>query len=643
MGLLLAGLNVFKARKLLQLAPYESASVDSGQGHSAVQVFGQDLTERARLGTLDPVVGRDAELEHLVHILSRRTKNNPVLLGAPGVGKTAIVEGLALRIATQDVPPEIAHTRIVTLDLGLMVAGSQHQGAFEARLKALMREVADSPHIILFIDELHTLLGAGGSPGGVSAANLIKAALARGEFRCIGATTLDEYRTSIESDGALARRFQPILVEPPSLETSVAMLQGLKGRYAAHHHVHIPDTTVAHAVKLAARYLPDHALPDTAVDVLDEASVLASLRHHRPRRDGVLPPRDNSVGEDDVAAVVSRMTRIPLTRIAAAESRQLLSLSTDLHQRVVGQDDAVEAVSRAMRRSRVGLRDLRRPIGTFLFLGPTGVGKTELARALAAQLFGDDDALIRLDMSEYMERLSVSRLVGAPPGYVGYDEGGQLTEPVRRNPYAVVLLDEIEKAHPDVLNLLLQVMDEGHLTDSTGRKVNFKNVVLIMTSNVASEDLANATSMGFQANPVSQTAATPHARVFQEVKRAFAPEFLNRIDDLVLFHPLQPHHLSQILGQMLAQVQTHITEQSGITVDIDLDALTWLAQQGSDPAYGARPLRRAIRRYVEDPLAEAILRGDCHPGDTVHIQCADDGLTLVPHPHVAAFELSCVR
>jgi ATP-dependent Clp protease ATP-binding subunit ClpC len=645
----------------------------------ALNQFGRDLTSLAREGKLDPVIGRENEIERVVQVLSRRKKNNPVLVGEPGVGKTAIAEGLAQRIVEGKVPESLKNKRIVTLDLAAVVAGTKYRGQFEERLKTVMNEIRESKDTIIFIDELHTIVGAGGAEGAIDASNMLKPALARGELQCIGATTLDEYRKYIEKDGALERRFQPITVDPPSLEDAITILKGLRDKYEAHHGVHITDEAVVQAVKLADRYMNDRFLPDKAIDVIDEASARARLsvstvpaeireleqkleelvkekeaairaqeyekaakmrdrekeartRLRELKKGWMEAKRDKDVEVDgeDIAAVVSVMTGIPVVKLEEEESAKLLQMEDALAKRVVGQEEAVSAVARAVRRNRVGLRDPKRPIGSFIFLGPTGVGKTELARALASFLFNDDEALIRIDMSEYMEKFSVSRLVGAPPGYVGYDEGGQLTEKVRRKPYSVVLLDEIEKAHPDVFNVLLQVLDDGLLTDSTRRKVNFKNTVIIMTSNLGARQITGSKQLGFsRADEVNQQFAQIKSTVTDELKRAFNPEFLNRVDDVIVFHPLTRAHMDEIVTILLSALQARLATQD-LKLDVSPEAVAFLVEKGFDPALGARPLKRALQRYLEDPLSEAILRGTLKASPVVRVVREGDELRFEP-------------
>jgi ATP-dependent Clp protease ATP-binding subunit ClpC len=683
------GVRLVETReKILNLLQEPATKTKEKSKTPALDEFGRDLTELAQAGKLDPVIGRESEIERVVQILCRRTKNNPVLIGEPGVGKTAIVEGLAQRIINRDVPQLLFDRRVVALDLGALVAGTKYRGQFEARMKTIMKEIVQAENIIIFIDELHTLVGAGAAEGSVDASNMLKPALSRGEIQCIGATTLDEYRKYIEKNGALERRFQTIMVDPPSIEESIEILKGLKDRYETHHHLRIPDASIEQAVKLSARYVTDRFLPDKAIDVMDEAGARVRLRRVTPpplvrelqrkindlvrvkkekiehqefekavelrdqeedirrqienlKREWEESQDENDliVNEEDIAYVVSRMTGIPLSKIEEAESRRLLNMEAELHKRLVGQDEAIAVVTRAIRRSRAGLKDPRRPVGTFIFLGPTGVGKTELARALAEFLFGDESALIRVDMSEYMERFNVSRLTGAPPGYIGYDEGGQLTEQVRRKPYSVVLLDEVEKAHPDIFHVLLQVMDDGHLTDSYGRKVDFKNVVLIMTSNLSARVIEKNTSIGFQKDDEAQAFGKLKDNVMNELKRTFNPEFLNRIDEVVMFHPLTIDHMKEIVDIMLERLNAQMAEQ-GITFEIDDNAKAWLAQQGFDPAYGARPLRRAIRRHIEDPLSEEVLRGEFGGGGVVQIKLAGEELVFISKHEDAVESLS---
>ncbi|MEE2685122.1 MAG: ATP-dependent Clp protease ATP-binding subunit [Planctomycetota bacterium] len=633
----------------------------SGKGSKsktpALDSFGRDLTELARQKTLDPVIGREREIERATQVLCRRTKNNPVLLGEAGVGKTAIVEGFAQKVVNGDIPELLAEKRIVVLDLAMMVAGTKYRGQFEERIKAVMNEVRRAKNTILFIDELHTLVGAGGAEGAIDAANVLKPALARGEIQCIGATTLDEYRKYIEKDSALARRFQEILVDPTSSDETVEILKGLRERYEEHHRVQITDDAVKAAVDLSERYITARCLPDKAIDVIDEAGArirlrtmtrppdlkdideevdrlnkekedavanqdfeeAASLRDSadklRKKKDTITrewreksQETDGVVDEDVIAEVVSKMTGIPLTRVSTEDSLKLMQMEEELHKRVVSQEAAISAVAKAVRRSRSGLKDPKRPTGCFVFAGPTGVGKTLLAKALAEFMFGDADALIHIDMSEYMEKHNVSRLIGAPPGYVGYEEGGQLTEKIRRRPYAVVLLDEIEKAHPDVFNMLLQVMEEGRLTDSFGRNVDFRNVILIMTTNAGAEAIKNESAFGFQAPDNDSSYESMKLRVNEQIERVFRPEFLNRLDDTIIFRHLTLSDLNQVVDLELAKVRKRLSER-GLQLELTDDAKQFLIKQGSNLDFGARPLRRAIENRVEDPLSEELLQG----------------------------------
>ncbi len=634
--------------------------------------FGTDLTELARQEKLDPIIGREDEMERIIQILSRRTKNNPVLIGEPGVGKTAIVEGLAQRIARSDVPEPIRRKRIVSLDLGTLVAGTKYRGQFEERLKAVVNEIKTSKEIILFIDEIHTLIGAGAAEGSLDASNMLKPALSREELQCIGTTTLADYRKYIEKDGALARRFQSILIQPPTSEHTSLILQGLREKYETYHKVKIPDQSITLAVQVAEQYLNDRFLPDKAIDVLDEAcsrrkiegyTYPASFKQLSDQIKEVNLLKEHSVQEqdferaaelrdrerqfrsklellktswrtsreracpvvtaDDVAWVASTWTGVPLTRIETAESERLRQLETDLHRRIIGQDEAIQAVAKAIRRSRTGFRNPNRPVGAFLFLGPTGVGKTELSKALAECVFGDEAALIRLDMSEYMEPFAASRLVGAPPGYIGYDDGGQLTEKVRRRPYSVILFDEIEKAHPDIFNLLLQVLDDGQLTDSMGRSVNFKQTVLIMTSNLGARLMQRAAFLGFHQQDAETSSHHLDTLIRTELRRMFLPEFLNRLDEIITFHSLSQEHIRQIVDLMIAELNNQLCKNE-MTLRLSDEARDWLMHKGYDPAYGARPLRRVIQRYIEDPLAEEVLRGRFGPQSFIDVLITDD-------------------
>ncbi len=636
--------------------------------------FGRDLTELAKEGKLDPVFGREAEIERLVQILCRRKKNNPVLIGEPGVGKTAIVEGLAQQIIDSKVPELLRGRRVITLDLASVVAGTKYRGQFEERLKTIINELRESQDAIIFIDELHTIVGAGGAEGAIDASNMLKPALARGELQCIGATTLDEYRKHIEKDGALDRRFQSVLVDPPTVEETIQILRGLRDKYEAHHRVHFSDEAIIAAARLSDRYISDRFLPDKAIDVIDEAGARARLsqstfpmelrdldkkieqiqlekesaiRSQEFERAASLRDTEKElrqqyysikkewneakstqrtyVNEDEVAYIVSRMTKIPVARIGEEETTKLLNMEDKLEEEIIGQRAAVEAIAKAIRRNRAGLRDPRRPIGTFIFLGPTGVGKTELARVLARFLFDDPDSLVRIDMSEYMEKFAVSRLVGAPPGYVGYEEGGQLTERVRRKPYSVVLLDEIEKAHPDVFNILLQVLEDGMLTDSLKRKVSFKNCVLIMTSNLGARRLRGRGGLGFTRQDDLATYDTMKNTVMEEVRKIFNPEFLNRLDELIVFRSLNEKDMEQIVHILLEQVQDRLKE-SDLSISLTRGAIELLLEKGFDPDLGARPMRRAIQRLIEDPLAEQVLRGRFKAGATIRVTKKGDVL-----------------
>ena len=641
---------------------------------SALRDFGMDLTERAQQGELDPVVGRETEIERIVQILSRRTKNNPVLIGEPGVGKTAVAEGLAQRIIAGNIPETLTGKRLISLDVGSLVAGTKFRGEFEERLKNLMQEVAEAGDVILFIDELQNIIGAGKGEGAMDAANILKPALARGDLQCIGATTLDEYRKHIEKDAALSRRFQPVMVEEPSADEAVQILRGLRDKYEAHHKVRITDEALQAAVTLSDRYISDRYLPDKAVDLMDEAASRVrihaftappDLKEQQQKLDCVLREKQEAIDhqeyeraarlrdsehqlrteidekraeweetklsgrdvvtEEDIAQVVAAWTGIPVKKMTEGESERLMRLEEILHQRVVGQDEAISAVCRAIRRARAGLQDPKRPIGSFIFLGPTGVGKTELCRALGEAMFGDENALIRLDMSEYMEKHTVSRMVGAPPGYVGYEEGGQLTEAVRRKPYSVVLFDEIEKAHPDVFNMLLQILDDGRLTDSNGRVVSFRNSIIVMTSNAGAHAINDGRVMGFGGQAMSSQYEDMKMRVLEELKRVFRPEFLNRVDETVVFHALTQEEINKIAGLMLGQMKKRLQEL-GVTLEYDQEAVALLAQAGFDEKFGARPLRRAIQRRVEDALSEELIAGRLKLGDKIKATAAENEL-----------------
>ena len=660
-----------------------AANRESDKKNKTLAEFTRDLTEAARTGKLDPVIGRDKEIQRVIQILSRRTKNNPVLIGEPGVGKTAIAEGLAERIVSGDVPEELLDKKLLSLDLSGMVAGTKYRGEFEERIKNTLAEVKKAGNVILFIDELHTIVGAGSAEGAVDAANIIKPALGRGEIRVIGATTLNEYRKYIEKDAALERRFQPVTVGEPTPEATLEILKGLRDKYEAHHKLTITDEALEAAVQLSKRYIGDRFLPDKAIDLMDEAASqvrmtaeasspdLKALEEkiaalHREKSEAVTAQdfekaaqlrdieknyqeqveieRDNwrkqmaqnrgSVTADDVAKVVAGWTGIPVTRLTEDESMRLLKLEEKLHQRVVGQDEAVNAVAKAIRRSRVGLKDPKRPIGSFLFLGPTGVGKTELCKTLAEAMFGDENAMVRIDMSEYMEKHTVSRLVGSPPGYVGHEEGGQLTEKVRRKPYSVVLFDEIEKAHEDVWNILLQILEDGIVTDSQGRRVDFKNTIIVMTSNVGAKNItADAARLGFDGGDKdekeSEEAHFGRIRdaVMADLKRTFRPEFLNRIDEIIVFRQLTEDNIRQIARRMLDVTGARMAQQ-GITLEADDDAVAELARDGFDPQYGARPLRRAIQSMVEDAVAEKMLEGELKSGDTAHVRLKDGKVVI---------------
>lgn len=636
----------------------------------------RDMTQMARDGKLDPVIGRDNELRRVEQILSRRTKNNPVLIGEPGVGKTAIAEELARRMASNEVPEDLAQKRLMMLDMGSLVAGTKYRGEFEDRLKKVIDEIQKDGHVILFIDELHTLIGAGGAEGAIDASNILKPALARGDLQTIGATTLDEYQKYIESDAALERRFATVQVEEPTENVALQILNGLRPKYEEHHHVKIDDDALKQAVKLSSRYITDRYLPDKAIDLIDEASSMVRIDaeekgNHQPslttklaqlrqQKEAAIENQGfdqaanlrqeeltlkakvdeqqkkaeqqstrqklHTTGED-VAKIVAEWTGVPLTQLKKSESERLVNLEKVLHNRVIGQNEAVSVVAKAIRRARSGLKDPQRPIGSFMFLGPTGVGKTELAKALAAAMFGSEDNMIRIDMSEYMEKYSTSRLIGVAPGYVGYDEGGQLTEKVRQHPYSVVLLDEAEKAHPDVFNLLLQVLDDGYLTDAKGRKVDFRNTIIIMTSNLGATQLQDEKEVGFGARDVSQDYQAMASAIRQQLKLHFRPEFLNRVDETVIFHSLQKDELHQIVKLMVAQLRARVAEQ-GINLKVTPAAIDVVATEGYDPAYGARPLRRALQDLIEDPLSTALLSGNVKTGDNVVVGAHQGKITL---------------
>ena len=654
-----------------------------GSSTPALDSYSRNLTQMALDGKLDPVIGREHEIQRVIQILSRRTKNNPCLIGEPGVGKTAVVEGLAQRIAAGDVPDTIADK---TLDLSGMVAGSKYRGEFEERIKKVIAEVVEAKDVLLFIDEIHTIIGAGGAEGALDASNILKPSLARGELQLIGATTINEYRKYIEKDSALERRFQPVTVDEPSEEESIAILKGLRSRYEEHHRVEITDDALEAAVKLSSRYINDRFLPDKAIDLIDEAASKVRLSNYtKPSKikdyeaqiDDLEEEKESAirdeayekagdikkkqeklkekirltlekwekeketrklvVGENEVADVVAGWTKIPVKKLAQEESERLKNLEGILHERVVGQEEAVTAVSKAIRRGRIGLKDPKRPIGSFLFLGPTGVGKTELSKALAEAMFGTESALIRVDMSEYMEKHSVSKMIGSPPGYVGYEEGGQLSEKVRRNPYSVILFDEIEKAHPDVFNILLQVLDDGHITDAQGRKIDFKNTIIIMTSNAGAENIIAPKRLGFG---VATDAKADHefmkGRVMEEVKRLFKPEFLNRIDEIIVFHQLTKEHMKGIADIMLRGIEKRSKEQLGITLTVNEAAKDLLIDKGYDDKYGARPLRRTIQSLLEDKMAEEILDGKLKKGVNVEVGCEEGKLTFTVKKKAAA-------
>ena len=684
---LLSNHGITRSRFSDELAKVKTSPVTSDNpedSYDALKKYGTDLVERARTKELDPVIGRDAEIRNVIRILSRKTKNNPVLIGEPGVGKTAIAEGLAQRIVRGDVPEGLKDKTIFSLDMGALVAGAKYRGEFEERLKAVLEEVRKSEgRILLFIDELHTIVGAGKTEGSMDAGNLLKPMLARGELHCIGATTLDEYRKYIEKDAALERRFQPVQVDEPTVEDTISILRGLKERYEIYHGVRIHDNALVAAATLSNRYITDRFLPDKAIDLMDEAASrvrmeqeepskeLKSLEEkiaalHREKEEAVtaqdfekaaqlrdiekdyqeqveierdkwhkqMSANRGTVTEDDIAKVVAGWTGIPVTRLTEDESQRLLQLEKVLHERVVGQDEAVAAVAKAIRRSRVGLKDPKRPIGSFLFLGPTGVGKTELCKSLAEAMFGDENAMIRIDMSEYMERHTVSRLIGSPPGYVGHEEGGQLTEKVRRKPYSVVLFDEIEKAHEDVWNILLQLLDDGRITDSQGRTVDFKNTVIVMTSNIGARSLtAMGSKLGFSAEErdsdpdAEKKFETAREQVMAELRQTFRPEFLNRIDDIIVFRPLTEEDIREVARRMLKTVSARM-ETMGIHLDASDEAVAELAKEGFDPKYGARPLRRAIQSKVEDAVAEKMLDGTLKTGDTAKLAVEDDKLVV---------------
>ena len=657
-----------------------------GSSTPALDSYSRNLTQMALDGKLDPVIGREHEIQRVIQILSRRTKNNPCLIGEPGVGKTAVVEGLAQRIAAGDVPDTIADKRVMTLDLSGMVAGSKYRGEFEERIKKVIAEVVEAKDVLLFIDEIHTIIGAGGAEGALDASNILKPSLARGELQLIGATTINEYRKYIEKDSALERRFQPVTVDEPSEEESIAILKGLRSRYEEHHRVEITDDALEAAVKLSSRYINDRFLPDKAIDLIDEAASKVRLSNYtKPSKikdyeaqiDDLEEEKESAirdeayekagdikkkqeklkekirltlekwekeketrklvVGENEVADVVAGWTKIPVKKLAQEESERLKNLEGILHERVVGQEEAVTAVSKAIRRGRIGLKDPKRPIGSFLFLGPTGVGKTELSKALAEAMFGTESSLIRVDMSEYMEKHSVSKMIGSPPGYVGYEGGGQLSEKVRRNPYSVILFDEVEKAHPDVFNILLQVLDDGHITDSQGHKIDFKNTVIIMTSNAGAENIIAPKQLGFMSQDDEKVRyQRMKTGVMDEVKRMFKPEFLNRIDDTIVFHPLTKDHMKEIVTILLNVLAKRTKNQMSIRLNAGDDVKEYLVEKGYDEKYGARPLKRTIQNLIEDKLAELVLEGKVREGDSVKITCKDGELKFsARHPQTA--------
>lgn len=650
----------------------------NAEGTPSLDQFSRDLTELARDGKLDPVVGREAEIDRVIQILSRRSKNNPCLIGEPGVGKTAIVEGIAERIMGGMVPDTVLGKRVVSLDLSGIVAGSKYRGEFEERIKKVLAEVAKAGNVLLFIDEIHTIIGAGGAEGAIDASNILKPALARGEVQVIGATTIEEYRKYIEKDAALERRFQPVVVEEPTEEEAISILKGLRGQYESHHHVTITDEAVEAAVRLSARYINDRFLPDKAIDLMDEAAAKVRLHVGGDPREAAELRREiaesqetleqalsggdleaareaqtkrqeleekleklnakakqggrrhhQTVGEDEIADVVSGWTKIPVKKLTEGEAARLKKLEATLHKRVIGQEEAVSAVAKAVRRGRVGLKDPKRPIGSFLFLGPTGVGKTEISKALAEAVFGQEQAMIRIDMSEYMEKHSVSKMIGSPPGYVGHEDGGQLSEKVRRNPYAVILFDEIEKAHPDVFNILLQVLDDGHITDSQGRKVDFKNTIIIMTSNAGAQAIVEPKKLGFASgNDEKQNYERMKGSVMEEVRRIFKPEFLNRIDETIVFRALNKDDMKQIVGLMTKELAKRCETQLGITLVVRDAAKQYIVDKAYDPKYGARPLRRKIQDEIEDPLAEKLLDGSIRRGDEVIVTTKKNAIFL---------------
>ena len=679
------GANLLTARQLTLsfLKRVQTKEKEKRSNTPAIDEFGRDLTTLATEGQLDPVIGREPEIERVLQILSRRTKNNPVLIGEAGVGKTAIVEGLAQKIVNLDVPDNLLNKRVIGLDLGALVAGTKYRGQFEERLKVIMKEITTAGNIIIFIDELHTLVGAGAAEGSIDASNMLKPAFARGEIRCIGATTLDEYRKYIEKDGALKRRFQPVFVNPPTMDQTVEIIKGLRGKYEEHHNVYITDEAIDESVRLSDRYITDRYLPDKAIDVIDEAGARAKLlSHFVPEKiraveqelknvvrekdivsklqnfDAVAKFREEEerlrdviddakrdwksqvdktkpvVGKEEIAYIVARMTGIPLTRLEEGEMQKLLNIEQELHKRVIGQDEAISVISKAIRRSRAGLKGAKRPIGSFIFLGPTGVGKTELAKTLAEYLFDNEDALIKIDMSEYMEKFSSSRLMGAPPGYVGYEEGGQLTEKVRRKPYSVILFDEIEKAHHDMFNILLQIFEDGCLTDSFGRRVDFRNTIIIMTSNIGARAVDKGATLGFQKAGEEGQHKRMKESITTELRNTFNPEFLNRIDEVVIFHSLTREHLIKIVDMLIEEVNQRLLI-SGMHMEVADDVKEWLINEGFEPHYGARPMRRVIQRHIEDPLSEEIIRGRFKEIKSIKVVLRDNIPTFIENEIMA--------
>jgi ATP-dependent Clp protease ATP-binding subunit ClpC len=673
------GANLLGARQLtINLSMKSYAQIrDKRSATPALDEFGRDLTMMAKENRLDPVIGREDEIERVLQVLGRRIKNNPVIIGEPGVGKTAIVEGLCQRIVGGDIPESLYGKRIISLDLGALIAGTKYRGQFEERLKIVMKEIVQTDNVILFIDELHTLIGAGAAEGSIDASSMLKPALSRGEIQCIGATTPDEYRKYIEKDRALERRFQPILVQPPDVSTTVDILTGLRSRYEAHHRVKISAEAVSASARLSDRYIPDRFLPDKAIDVIDETGSRIKLKRFTPplelkeleykmnrlakeknlyvklhdleKASSVRSEEEKVrkifeqtqkkwkedlnrevpvISEEDVAYTVAKMTGIPIVKIEEKESEKLLRMEEELHGRIIAQDEAVNVVSKAIRRSRAGLKSSKKPIGSFFFLGPTGVGKTELAKALATFLFNDENSLIKIDMSEYMERFNVSKLTGAPPGYVGYEEGGQLTEKVRKKPYSVILFDEIEKAHPDVFNILLQVLDEGVLTDSYGRRVDFRNTVIIMTSNIGARIIEKATPLGFQRGEIGEAYKNIKNNVLDELRKTFNPEFLNRVDEIVVFHPLDRNHLISIIDLLITETNRQLIEQE-LLVEVSAEVKEWILDRYYKPSYGARPMRRAIQKEIEDPLSEEILKGRFKGAGKIRVVLEGGGTAFV--------------